>query len=197
MAPQYESEKDGKFSEQNELNGLQISKFKCPKHWNPSVSSNSEVGWIPLSHYWPSGVIRNGSPVWSSKRWKNFRTKLARWTANGPVWMPQALKSTCLIQFWSWVNSTFPLLALWGNKKWLPSMKVKKLKNFQNKIGWTGCILSSLNTRGPEALVYHSSLTIGLKGTVHHFPEPCPARTRIFVITEVSFPKNATSSLLG
>ena len=33
--------------------------------------------------------------------------------------MPQALKTLCLIQFWSWKNSLFPLLALWGNRKWL------------------------------------------------------------------------------
>ena len=92
---------------QNGLNGLQMVQFECPKHWNPPVSSNSGVGWIPLSHYWPSGVIRNGSPVWSWKRRKYFWTKWASWTSNGPVWMPQALKSTCLIQFWSWVNSTF------------------------------------------------------------------------------------------
>ena len=55
--------------------------------------------------------------------------------ANGPVWMPQALKPLCLIQFWSWKNSLFPLLALWGNKNWLPSMKVKKLQTFENKMG--------------------------------------------------------------
>ena len=52
---------------------------------------------IPLSHYWCSGVIRNGPPVWKWKRWKHFWTKLADWAANGQVWMPQALKSLCLI----------------------------------------------------------------------------------------------------
>ena len=33
-------------------------------------------------------------------------------------------------QFWNWMNSLFPLLALWGNKNWLSSMKAKKLENF-------------------------------------------------------------------
>ena len=33
--------------------------------------------------------------------------------------------SLCLIHFWGWMNSLFPLLALRGNKNWLPSIKVK------------------------------------------------------------------------
>ena len=45
------------------------------------------------------------------KKMGNFRTNWAEWNANGPVWMPQALKSICTIQFWSWVNSPFPLFA--------------------------------------------------------------------------------------
>ena len=32
MAPQYEGEKDGNVSEQNELNGLQMVQFECPRH---------------------------------------------------------------------------------------------------------------------------------------------------------------------
>ena len=50
--------------------------------------------------------------------------------------MPQALKPLCLIHFWSWENPPFSLLALWdwGNKNGLPSMKVKKLENFPNKV---------------------------------------------------------------
>ena len=50
--------------------------------------------------------------------------------------MSLALKTLCLIQFLNWVNALFPLLALWGNKKWAPSMKVKNMKNFQDKIGF-------------------------------------------------------------
>ena len=66
--------------------------------------------------------------------------------------MPQALKPFCFIQFWSWKNSLFPLLALWGNKNWPPSMKVKKMENFQNKRGLKGCNWSSLNAPGTETL---------------------------------------------
>ena len=41
--------------------------FECPKHLNPPVSFTFEVGRIPLSHYWPSGVIRLGSLYESEK----------------------------------------------------------------------------------------------------------------------------------
>ena len=57
-------------------------------------------------------------------------------------------KAGCLIG--SCKNFPFPLLALWGNKNWLPSMKVKKLKIFQNKIGLKGCKWSSLDAPGTE-----------------------------------------------
>ena len=108
------------------------------------------VGWIPLSHYWPSGVIRMGLPVWRWKIWKSSGTKWAQWASNGPVWMPQALKTLFLIHFWGWENSLFPLLALWGNKNWLPSMKVEKLQIYGNKSGSMGCKWSSLNAPGTE-----------------------------------------------
>ena len=74
--------------------------------------------------------------------------------------MLQALKTLCLIQFWSWMNSLFPLLALWGNKNWPPSMKVKKLKIFWNKMGSMGCKGSSLNTPGTENSLCHSILKL-------------------------------------
>ena len=46
--------------------------------------------------------------------------------------------------------SQLPLLALWGNKNGLPSMKWKKLKIFRNKIGLKGCKWSRLNAPGTE-----------------------------------------------
>ena len=67
--------------------------------------------------------------------------------------MPQVMKTPCLIQFWSWENSLFQLLALWGNKNWLPSMKVKKLEKFQNKMGLKDCKWSSLNAPGTQTPV--------------------------------------------
>ena len=65
--------------------------------------------------------------------------------------MFQALKTNCLILFWSWENSLFPLLALWGNRNWLPSMKVKQLEICFNKIGLKRCKWSSLNVPSTES----------------------------------------------
>ena len=64
--------------------------------------------------------------------------------------MALALKTLCLIQFLNWVNSLFPLLALWGNKNWATSMKVKKLETYQNKSCSRGCKWSSLNSPGTQ-----------------------------------------------
>ena len=49
--------------------------------------------------------------------------------------MPQALKTLSLIHFWDCENSLFPLLALWGNKNWTPSMKGENLEFYGNKNG--------------------------------------------------------------
>ena len=73
--------------------------------------------------------------------------------------MPQALKPLCLI--WSWNNSLFPLLALWGNKNWPPSMKVKKLKILQDKMGSKGCKWSILNAPGTETPLSNPILWLG------------------------------------
>ena len=140
---------------------MQMVQFECPRHWTPFVSSTFEVGRIPFSHYWPSGVIRIGLPVWKWKSWKISKTRGFQRDANGPVWMPQALKTFSLIHFWSWMNSLFPLLALWGNKNWPPSMKVKKVENFHNKRGLKGCKWSNLNAPGTENPLSYSILGLG------------------------------------
>ena len=64
--------------------------------------------------------------------------------------MLQALKPVCPVHFWSSKNSLFSVLALRGNKNWPPTMKVKKLANFWNKSGLTGCKWSSLNALGTQ-----------------------------------------------
>ena len=69
--------------------------------------------------------------------------------------MPQAPKTLCLIQFWSWDKALFSLLALWGNKNWPPSMKVKKFETFRNKRGSTCCKWPNLNTPGTQTPQYH------------------------------------------
>ena len=137
---------------------MQMVQFECHRHWKPSVSSTFGVGWIPFSHYWPSGVIRIGLPIWRWKSWKSSGTKWAQWAANGPVWMPQALKPLWLIQFRSWMNPLFPLLAFWGNKKWPPIMTEKKLKIFWNKMGSMGCKWSRLNAPSSQIPLPHPFL---------------------------------------
>ena len=62
--------------------------------------------------------------------------------------MPQALETLCLIHFWGWKNSLFPILALWGNKNWPPSINLKKLKIFRDLTGLKGCKWSSLHAPG-------------------------------------------------
>ena len=92
--------------------------------------------------------------------------------------MFQALKTHSLILFWGCENSLFPLLALWGNKNWLPSMKVKNLKLCQTKIGLKGCKWSSLNVPSKENPLSHSFLAlrefhfpiIGLRGNKNWLP---------------------------
>ena len=75
--------------------------------------------------------------------------------------MAQTLKILCLLHFWGWKNSLFPLLALWGNKNWPPSMKVKKLKTFLSKGGLMGCKWSSLNTPGTGNPLSHQPFELG------------------------------------
>ena len=52
--------------------------FACPRHLNFFALPISEVGRTPFSHYWPSGVIRIGIPVWKWKSLKYFGTKGAQ-----------------------------------------------------------------------------------------------------------------------
>ena len=73
--PQYECEKYGKFSKSERCKGLQMVQFDSPWHLKSSVSSSFKVGWIPFSHYWPSGVIRIGLPSMKVKKFETFQNK--------------------------------------------------------------------------------------------------------------------------
>ena len=77
----------GRFSSQKWLQWMPMILTEWPCNWKPSVSSSFKVGWIPFSHYWPSGVIRIGLPVWKWKMWKIFSIKVASMDANDPDWM--------------------------------------------------------------------------------------------------------------
>ena len=74
--------------------------------------------------------------------------------ANVPVWMLQALKPLCFIQFWNWKKFPFSLFTLWGNKNWPPSIKVQHFENYKNKIGSTCWEWSSLDAPGTETLIF-------------------------------------------
>ena len=75
--------------------------------------------------------------------------------------MPKALKTFCLLHFLGWKISLFSLLALWGNKNWPPSMKVKNTENFQNKCDLMGCLWSSLNAPSTGNPRYHPIWKLG------------------------------------
>ena len=52
--------------------------------------------------------------------------------------MFQTLKTLCLINFWGWKNSPFPLLTLWGNKNWPPQYENEKVGKFPEQKGLKG-----------------------------------------------------------
>ena len=65
-------------------------------------------------------------------------------------------KSIYLIQFWC-VSNYWPS---WIISNGLLSMKVKKLKNLQTKLGLKECKWSSLNVQGTEILLSHPILKL-------------------------------------
>ena len=50
-------------------------------------------------------------------------------------WNASGTQTLYLIHFMGQKNSLFSLLAFWGTKNWPPSMKVRKLQIFLNKMG--------------------------------------------------------------
>ena len=80
----------------------------CSERWRPTLQQpTSKFGEFPFLIISPLGLWgdKNWLPRMKVKSWKIFRTKWAERAANGPVWMPQALKSIRLIQFCGWENS--------------------------------------------------------------------------------------------
>ena len=76
--------------------------------------------------------------------------------------MPQAPNPLCLIHFWNWQIAPFSVLALWGNKNWPPSIKVKQIENCQNKMGLNWCKWFSLNAPGTQIPLSHSVLELDI-----------------------------------
>ena len=72
--------------------------------------------------------------------------------------------------YWKLEDFPFPIISLWGNKNWLPSMKVKKLEKFQNKSGLKDCKWSSLNAPGTGNPLSHSVLELEEYLFLHYWP---------------------------
>ena len=75
--------------------------------------------------------------------------------------IPKVCKVAPLIQFLGWVIPLSQLLALWGNKNWPPSIKVKKLEILGRKMGLNGCKYSSLVAPSMQSCPSHSILELG------------------------------------
>ena len=120
IGPQYRSVKVGKLGEQNWLNRLQMVQFECPRHWKTCATLRLGEIHFPIFSLPLSGVIRIGPQYKRVNNWKFTRTKLAQKAANGPIWMPQALKNLCHTQVGRNPFSHFQPSPLWGNKNWPP-----------------------------------------------------------------------------
>ena len=68
------------------------------------------------------------------------------------------------------LDSLFSILALWGNKKWPPSMKVEKMEIFGNNMSLIGCKWSSLNAPSTQNPLSHSFLEVGEFPFLHISP---------------------------
>ena len=90
----------------------------------------------------------------SGFRWRRFWHPLGKFAVS-------AGDQLCNNQLQSFVNFLYPLLAMWANDNWPPSMKVKKIKIFLNKMGLKGCKWSSLNAPGPQTHLSHPILELG------------------------------------
>ena len=101
---------------------------------------------------------------------------MAEQAVNGPVWLPQALKTFCLIQFLGCKNSLFPLY--WPSgviRIGLPIWKWKKCKNI-----WAN--VAEQDAKGPVGvpqapnplyvIFYRSSLFSALVRTKRRFASP-------------------------
>ena len=127
------------------LNRIQVVQFDWLRHSNPS--GLGDFNFLTISQ--SSGKIRNGE-----------REKFGKLLRELQIFQFEFSRHFGLTHFWSWVNSTFSPLALWGNKNWPPSMKRKKWKNLQYIMCSMGCQWSSLNGQGTQILLSHPFLEL-------------------------------------
>ena len=116
-------------------------------HWQNSSSF--------LLAFWGN---KNWPPSMKGEIFENCLNKSSfkgcKWSIfNAPGTQTPLSHSVLKLQF-----SLFSLLALWGNKNWPPSIKVKQIENCQNKMGLKGCKWSSLNAPSTQTPLSHSVL---------------------------------------
>ena len=143
--PSIEGERNGKMLEQN---GLKWSSLNAPGTENPLTHSGLELDFslFSLLALWGD---KNWPPSIKREQIENCRNKMGlkgcNWSSlNVPGTQTPLSHSVLGLDF-----SPFSLLALWGNKNWPPSIKVKQIENCQNKVGLEGCKWSSLNAPVP------------------------------------------------
>ena len=123
--------------------------------WHPAFAlldfSISELALPRVSH--GKELFSGRHKKWASQFERENLEKVSEQTEVGNLQEQDGLNWLQMVQFewprhWKplvlfnfevgWI-SHFPLLALWGNKNWPPSMKLKKLKILWNKMGLMGC----------------------------------------------------------
>ena len=139
---------------------MQMVQFECPSHSNPSASSIFGVGIFSLFSLFALMGNKNWPPSIKMKQIENYKNKMGlkgcKWSSlNAPGTQTCVSHSVLELDF-----LLFSLLALWGNKKWPPSIKMKQIENCQNKMGWKGCKWSSLNALSTQTPLSHSVLEL-------------------------------------
>ena len=117
-----------------------------------------KLGELPFLHIGLWGN-KNWPPSMKAKNVENFQNKSSlkgcKWSRmNGPG--TENPLSHSIFEL-----GDFPLLALWGNKNWPPSIKVKKLEIYRKVRGAKGCKWSILDAPGTQNPLSHPILELG------------------------------------
>ena len=140
--------------------GSKWSSLNAPGTEIPLCHSVLKLDEFPFSPLLALRGNKNWPPSMKVKKFKIFWNKMGwmgcKWSSLNAAGIEIYLFHPIL----ELGESPSPLLALWGNKNWPPSMKVKKLKIFLNKMGSMGCKWSSLNAPSTENLFSQSILKL-------------------------------------
>ena len=133
-----------------------MSRFFEPHHKCAActaVAFQVKAPWVWGNKHWPPSMKVNKLKIFKNKR----GLMGCKWSSlNAPGTENPFSHSILKLD-----ESPFPLLALWGNKNWPPSIKMEKLENFQSKTGLRGCEWSRLNGPGTQAPLSHPISKLG------------------------------------